>query len=331
MKKQPEYCSAFNYDLSETVAYNNPLFPAYARYGILSSYPDYSAISHWHKDLEFIVVRKGSMTYNINGELVELTEGNGVMVNSRQLHYGFSAEHNECEFICVILSPELLQGNEWFYQTYVEHVSENPACPYLLLSHSDASDSWQAAILDKLDALYASFDGVPVSSLPYFDVIAGFTFIMKLLYENIKTEHPVKTQESSELASLRNMITYIDSHYAERILLDDIALSGACCKSRCSMLFKKYLCDTPVTYVTKLRLRKSLISLLEFDKTITDVAFECGFSGTSYYCETFKKYYGTSPLLYKKMHRATPHPQSDSSASNSFPVAKGLPTSHLPW
>lgn len=53
------YCSVFNSDSSETVAYNNPLFPAYVVYSLLSSYPDYSAISHWHKDLEFIAVKKG--------------------------------------------------------------------------------------------------------------------------------------------------------------------------------------------------------------------------------------------------------------------------------
>ncbi len=50
-----KYCSVFNSDSSETVAYNNPLFPAYVVYGFLSSYPDYSSISHWHKDLEFIL------------------------------------------------------------------------------------------------------------------------------------------------------------------------------------------------------------------------------------------------------------------------------------
>lgn len=302
MKKQPEYNSAFNHDLSETVAYNNPLFPAYARYGILSTYPDYSAISHWHKDLEFIVVRKGSMTYNINGELLELTEGNGVMVNSRQLHYGFSAQHNECEFICILLSPELLQGNEWFYQSFVEQITENSACPYLLF-HQDTDSGWQISVLDRLEHLYASFHTVPAASRSYFEVIEDFTFIMKMLSANLPIGDSSLNQESPELTALKKMIAYIDDHYTEHIRLEDIALSGACCKSRCSMLFKKYLRDTPVSYVTKLRLKKSLDTLLDLNKNITDVAYECGFSGTSYYCETFKKYYGTSPLLYKKMHR----------------------------
>lgn len=296
MARKTEYCSAFNPDSSETVAYNNPLFPVYARYGILSTYPDYSAISHWHKDLEFILIKKGSMTYNVNGELIELSENNGIMVNSRQLHYGFSAQHNECEFICILVSPELLSGNPWFCQNYIELITENPACPYLYLDH----DSWQVSILDALDGLYRSFGVNPIKPRAYFEVIKYFIDIMKILYENLNLENLSRTEESSDLISLRKMMTYIEEYYAQKITLEDIAQSGTCCKSRCSLLFKKYLNDTPVIYTTKLRLRKSLTALLTSDQSITDIAYEYGFCTASYYCENFKKYYGLSPLAYRK-------------------------------
>ncbi len=75
MDNKTRPCSVFNPDFSETVAYNNPLFPAYVVYGFLTSYPDYSSISHWHKDLEFILIKKGAMTYNVNGRLIDLAEG----------------------------------------------------------------------------------------------------------------------------------------------------------------------------------------------------------------------------------------------------------------
>ncbi|MCM1123626.1 MAG: AraC family transcriptional regulator [Eubacterium sp.] len=291
-----KYCSAFNPDSSETVAYNNPLFPVYARYGILSTYPDYSAISHWHKDLEFILIKKGAMTYNVNGELIELSENNGIMVNSRQLHYGFSAEHHECEFICILISPELLEGNAWFYQNFVEPITESPTCPYLYLTH----DGWQGSILDTLDTLYQSFQSDSIKPQSYFEALQYFISIMEILYENLDHKNQDRTEESSDLISLKNMIAYIEEHYMEKITLEDIAQSGMCCKSRCSLLFRKYLNDTPVIYTTKLRLRKSLTALLDSDKSMTDIAYGHGFCTTSYYCETFKKYYGMPPLAYRK-------------------------------
>ena len=296
MNDNTTFCSTFNLDFSETVAYNNPLFPAYVKGGILSSYPDYSAVSHWHKDLEFIVIKKGSMTYNVNGELILLPEGSGIMVNSRQLHYGFSPEHKECEFICVLLSPELLSGNQWFYQNYIEPVTENSLYPYLYLE----KEEWKISILEKIDSLYSAFTMNSMQELPYFVLIDVFLSIMKTLNENLDVKTHGVTKESNELISLRNMITYIDEHFTQRITLENIALSGACCKSRCSFLFKKYLRETPMTYIAKLRLRKSLVPLLDSDKSIADIAYEYGFCGASYYCETFQKYYGISPLKYRK-------------------------------
>ncbi len=300
MDNSIKHCSVFNSDSSETVAYNNPLFPAYVVYGVLSSYPDYTSISHWHKDLEFIVVKKGKMTYNVNGQLIELTESCGIMVNSRQLHYGFSAEHNECEFICILLSPELLQENSWFYQNCIEPVTENSAVPYLYLTQND----WTASVIQKLEEIYDFFGKIPAKHLSYFRLMENYYGIMKILYENLDIENQAQEPESSELSSLKNMISYIEEHYMEHVALADIALSGACCKSKCSLLFKKYLRDTPITYLTKLRLQKSLSMLLGSNSNIAAIAYEYGFNGASYYCETFKKYYGVSPVIYKSSAQA---------------------------
>ncbi|MGN0464776.1 MAG: cupin domain-containing protein [Lachnospiraceae bacterium] len=78
-------------DLSERVYYNIPDFPVYIYRSLLSSYPNFSAISHWHDDIEFILVESGHMQYNINGKTVILREGEGIFVNTKQFHYEFSS------------------------------------------------------------------------------------------------------------------------------------------------------------------------------------------------------------------------------------------------
>ncbi|MDO5425909.1 MAG: AraC family transcriptional regulator [Eubacteriales bacterium] len=300
MAEQSAYCSTFNPDASENVAYNNPLFPLYVRYGILSAYPNYSAISHWHDDLEFILIKKGRMTYNVNGTLIDLAEHTGILVNSRQLHYGFSAEHQECEFLCILFSPEIFHGNPWFYEHLIEPITENTACPCLYLS----GHGWQKTILEHLDALYRFFqeapDQPPAQPDAYFDLFGCLTAILKILYQNLPAQQPASAAESQELAALKAMISYIEEHFSGHLTLQDIANAGACCKSKCSLLFRKYLRDTPISYLTKLRLRNSITALLGSDACITDIALEYGFGGASYYCETFRKYYGISPLQYKK-------------------------------
>ena len=96
-------------DLSERIDYNIPDLPIYARRDALSSFPDYRCPCHWHRDLEFIHVISGQMQYFVNGAIVTLEAGNGLVVNSSRLHYGFSPQQRQCRFTCVVVDPELLE------------------------------------------------------------------------------------------------------------------------------------------------------------------------------------------------------------------------------
>lgn len=49
------------------------------------------------------------MHYFVNGAIVTLEAGNGLVVNSSRLHYGFSPQQRQCWFTCVVVDPELLE------------------------------------------------------------------------------------------------------------------------------------------------------------------------------------------------------------------------------
>ena len=114
-----------NSDASENVAYNNPAFPAYIKKGQLSNYPDFRAVSHWHDDFEFILILEGEMSYDVNGQKFTLRTGEGIFVNSRSFHYGFSDTHTECFFLCILLSPKLLSANTYLIQNCLNLLIQN--------------------------------------------------------------------------------------------------------------------------------------------------------------------------------------------------------------
>lgn len=126
--------------------------------------------------------------------------------------------------------------------------------------------------------------------------------IMEMLYEHFPEQKKSGKTQKNDLKTLKDMLLFMNENYAEQLSLADIAEAGACCTSKCGSLFKKYLHDTPVTYLTKQRLRKSLEDLLKEDVSITEVAMNCGFHSSSYYCELFRRYYELSPLQYRKEH-----------------------------
>lgn len=282
-----------NSDLSENIEYNNPNFPAYIKEGSLSLYLDYRAISHWHDDLEFIVILSGKMSYDVNGKIVELTQGDGIIINSRQLHYGFSEERNDCKFICIIIHPSLLCANAWFENEYIKSFLYKQELSYILLSKNV---NWQKRILDLLLQLYEHLE----DELVYFLVQRNLFEICELIFRNQNVYKSGEYFESSKLSTVKDMVGFIQKNYHEKITLLDIASSGQCCKSKCSVLFKQFLKKSPNQYLVEYRLDRSRSILLNSDKTILEIAIEVGFNSSSYYCEAFRKKYNISPNEYRK-------------------------------
>ena len=128
-----------NDDRSEKIRYNYPGYPVYMREALLSQYPEYRAPSHWHDDIEFICVLSGGMKYNINGEIVNLKKGEGIFVNSGQMHSGFSDNGQECGFLCLLFHPMLLCSVFPYENDFVTPLIQNSRMPYLLLCPSDSA------------------------------------------------------------------------------------------------------------------------------------------------------------------------------------------------
>ena len=95
-------------DRSEIVHYDFEEYPIYIRKSMLSSYHNFEAPPHWHDDIELITVLQGEMEYNVNGEIITIQQDEGIFINSRQLHYGFSKTKEECEFLCILIHPIML-------------------------------------------------------------------------------------------------------------------------------------------------------------------------------------------------------------------------------
>lgn len=281
-----------NNDSSEQINYNNPKIPAYIRKGYLSVYPNYSAVSHWHDALEFMVILNGNMIYDVNGERVVLKSGQGIFVNSQNLHYGFSDTKEECTYIVILLHPSLLTQNTFIATNYLQPFLQNQAISYQKLS---PTIDWQNKILLSLTDLYQ----ISLAKENPFALISHFAEIIGLLYEHANPT-PNNYSNDTKFQSLLCMVEYIQHNYTEKLSLTDIAASGSCCKTKCSDLFKQYLHVSPGKYVIDYRLEKSIDRLLQKKGSITEIAYDFGFSSPSHYCESFRKNYGLTPKEYQK-------------------------------
>lgn len=281
-----------NSDRSENVKYDYPDFPIYVRRALLSAYPNYAADSHWHDDIELMLILSGKMLYNINGDIVILNAGEGILVNTRQLHYGFSDDMTECDFICILFHPIILCTAKSFESEFVEPILHS-GMSYV---HLSPKVEWQNTILRHIQNIYEYKDEreAPLYTQGYL------CFLWSQILSHADIDRKEKFAADTRLSTLKAMMDYIHLHYSEKITLDDIARIGNVSKRTCGTVFLQYLNKTPMEFLIDYRLRKAIELLKITDKTIIEISLAVGFSGASYFAETFRKSFGISPTQYRK-------------------------------
>ncbi|MBS6734068.1 MAG: helix-turn-helix transcriptional regulator [Clostridiales bacterium] len=281
----------------EEIFYHFGDFPAYVAREHLSDYPNMSGIGHWHEDVEFVVMTEGEMTYWVDGTSYRLEKDQGMFINARQIHYGYSADGKGGEFVCVRFHPSLIGVTEEVKRKYVLPVTgkENRGCLFLQPDIPEQKEMMEflcrARILCEKRAEELELELASI-----------FLKIWRLLCRQMKISGADEREQDHRLPGLYQMMEFIQNNYGEKITLADIAREGKMCKSSCCKVFQEYLHKSPVAYLMEYRIRKSM-EMLDFQLAITEVALNCGFSGASYYAETFRRIAGITPGEYRRRCR----------------------------
>ncbi|MGC4022982.1 MAG: AraC family transcriptional regulator [Cyclobacteriaceae bacterium] len=92
---------------------------------------------------------------------------------------------------------------------------------------------------------------------------------------------------------------FIDSHFAEKIDLNDISDEALFSKFHFIRLFKKIYERTPHQYLIKIRIEKAQ-ELLSQNNSVTNVCFQVGFESLSSFTGLFKRIVKLTPSVYQK-------------------------------
>lgn len=286
-------------DNSELLFYREADFPVYLGRGRVTDFPGCAALAHWHDDLEFSVVLSGSMEYNINGEIITLSAGDGIFINTRQLHFNFSQSHGECEYLCLLFHPMLLCSSPYLERSFVAPILQNSAFPYRILRKNNV---WEERMIHEIQELFR----VQHEKAAALKLQSGFFRIWSGLYENAPLPESPPPAVSQHLSALKSMVAFLQKHYREKVSLAEIAEAGAVSKTTCCHIFEKYCNQTPVAYLIEYRLRSGVELLKSTDMTVTEICYEVGFTGASYFSESFRKAFGCSPTEFRRQYKAAP-------------------------
>ena len=99
---------------------------------------------------------------------------------------------------------------------------------------------------------------------------------------------------------LAETFRYMNEHYKDNLTVSELAERANISCGYFRVLFREVTGETPVEYLTKLRLKNACMLLYQTNLSIKEIASQVGFSDQLYFSRVFSKYYGMSPLKFRR-------------------------------
>ena len=122
--------------------------------------------------------------------------------------------------------------------------------------------------------------------------------LLTLLME--QSWHPESVTVSRKRMELSSVKVYLDEHYTEKIVLDDLAEKFFINKFYLSKIFRETYGTTINNYLISKRITRAKQLLRFTDMTVEEVGVAVGLEDANYFSRMFRKVEGISPREYRK-------------------------------
>ena len=252
---------------------------------------------HWHEELEFAYITKGTVVYSTPQDTVQVHEGNGIFINSNVLHrVTAAAPAAEVSYEVHMFKRVFLAGEGSLLDTrYIKPLLQDP---------SIASIHLEETITDHRIVLTGMLRLTEISDEKAFGYEIKLRNLMfDIWFKMIEIQRKYLETHSAGIFNkemrLKEMLLYIQEHYMEQISLKDISNAANISERECLRCFQGGLDTTPFAYIQEYRIQTACNMLRNSSDKIVDIAMNCGFNSSSYFGKTFRKQMGCTPYEYR--------------------------------
>ncbi|MCA5003555.1 AraC family transcriptional regulator [Sphingobacterium bovistauri] len=259
------------------------------------TYPQHHNLWHYHEEVEFIYLAKGTGTLFVGDCIQTVAENSAVLIGSNLPHYwlfdnDYLNEYNPIDCLVVHFKPNFL--GDVFHQldetkTLQEIISNSEKGIYLENCSEEFAKLFQRIIIESdilkitklIESLIAFHSCSPV-------------YLASDSYEIYN--HSLDTKRMNEV------ISYIKDNYREKVDLEDLANLAKMTKNSFCRYFKQKTGKTPIQFVSELRVSHACRLLRSSEMNLKEICYESGFNNFVNFHKIFKAIIKTSPIQYKK-------------------------------
>jgi AraC-like DNA-binding protein len=284
--------------LKENRIHGEPVYPV-STYRI-DCEPDQPLLDlHWHDELEFLMVTKGTARLRVGASDFTVRAGEAIFVNVGELHSGSVVGERAVTFLAVVFHASLF-GAGMHDKVYDRYILPLINQRYEVPSHISQQTEAERDMLRMLEQLLEeSLFARPMHELTTKGLL--HLCIAKLLSIRGGALREARNDPSAEsMDRLKRVIEWIEERYGESITLGELAALARMSESYFCRFFKRITTKTPIEYINMYRIQRAAALLKDPNRKIMDIAMDAGFGNLNYFNTVFRKRFGCTPSEYRR-------------------------------
>lgn len=244
---------------------------------------------HHHRSYELYYLVRGEREYFIEDRFYMVSEGDLVLIPRKVFHR--TAGEGGLRFL-VHFTDAFLQ--KFFTPAMLEPLLQG------LPSVFRGPQRDREHILSLLETLLNEYTRTGRESGSQEEMLLG-GYLYQILFAIHRGQNGYVPRTDTD-ERITQIIQYINENYSHINDISQISAHFYISKYHLCRLFTKNLGITLVSYLNTIKIREACAMLQAGCSNITQIALQCGFNSSSYFCKVFKKERGISPSEYRKQH-----------------------------
>lgn len=256
--------------------------------------PEFDNHYHYHPEFEITWIVESSGQRIIGDDISQFTKGDLVMIGPHTPHQYKNWEAGKSRARVIQFDRDTVLDAIINFKEFSAIVK--------LLNEGDRGYFFSAKTIKhcrkKIEEIFALEAG-PFKVLRFLELLT--------IISEDDTKSPIvsfgyqRPQNHEKLTSLKRILDYLDEHWDKDVTSPAVAAVANMHPQSLSRFFKQHLGISFQDYLINLRIVKSVHLLLNTERTITDIAFSCGFNNLSNYYRQFKRFKNSSPGDYRRV------------------------------
>ncbi len=253
---------------------------------------------HYHPEFELTLVTKSNGIRFIGDSIEPYADGDLVLLGANLPHYWRSNERFYIQNPPFYAEAIIMRFRLDLWGTPLLHAPEMHNI-HQLLQRARLGIHFPKKTAEQVFPLLTNLLKITsverlVGWLQVFNVLAGVQDFRFLSQKSFNGFNP--NEDSNRIDKV---LTYVQAHLAEPINLTDVAALANMNKAAFCRYFKQQTNKTFIEVLNEIRIQWACRLLIDSDKNINQISYECGFQDISYFSQVFRIKKGMSASMFR--------------------------------